>query len=120
MKNYRDLIVWQKAMDLVEEIYRITEFLPNEEKFGLSLQLKRAAVSIPSNIAEGYERNTTKDYIKFLSIAKASRAEVETQLYICKRLEFLTDDEIKKSLEICEEIKRIIIAMFKNLNNEKI
>lgn len=120
MKNYRDLIVWQKAMDLVEEIYRITEFLPNEEKFGLSLQLKRAAVSIPSNIAEGYERNTTKDYIKFLSIAKASRAEVETQLYICKRLKFLTDDEIKKSLEICEEIKRIIIAMFKNLNNEKI
>lgn len=120
MKNYKDLIVWQKAMDLVEEIYRITEFLPNEEKFGLSLQLKRAAVSIPSNIAEGYERNTTKDYIKFLSIAKASRAEVETQLYICKRLEFLTDDEIKKSLEICEEIKRIIIAMFKNLNNEKI
>ena len=120
MKNYRDLIVWQKAMDLVEEIYRITEFLPNEEKFGLSLQLKRAAVSIPSNIAEGYERNTTKDYIKFLSIAKASRAEVETQLYICKRLKFLTDDEIKKSLEICEEIKRIIIAIFKNLNNEKI
>lgn len=120
MKNYRDLIVWQKAMDLVEEIYRITEFLPNEEKFGLSLQLKRAAVSIPSNIAEGYERNTTKDYIKFLSIAKASRAEVETQLYICKRLEFLTNDEIKKSLEICEEIKRIIIAIFKKLNNEKI
>ena len=107
-------------MDLVEEIYRITEFLPNEEKFGLSLQLKRAAVSIPSNIAEGFERNTTKDYIKFLSIAKASRAEVETQLYICKRLKFLTDDEIKKSLEICEEIKRIIIAIFKNLNNEKI
>ena len=120
MKNYRELIVWQKAMDLVEEIYRITEFLPNEEKFGLSLQLKRAAVSIPSNIAEGFERNTTKDYIKFLSIAKASRAEVETQLYICKRLEFLTDEEIKKSLEICDEIKRIIIAMFKNLNNEKI
>ena len=120
MKNYRDLLVWQKAMDLVEEIYRITEFLPSEEKFGLSLQLKRAAVSIPSNIAEGFERNTTKDYIKFLSIAKASRAEVETQLYICKRLEFLTDEEIKKSLEICDEIKRIIIAMFKKLNNEKI
>ena len=83
MKNYRDLVVWQKGMDLVEEIYKITGFLPNEEKFGLTLQLKRAAVSIPSNIAEGFERNKTKDYIKFLSIAKASRAEVETQLLIC-------------------------------------
>lgn len=83
MKNYRDLVVWQKGMDLVEEIYKITGFLPNEEKFGLTLQLKRAAISIPSNIAEGFERNTTKDYIKFLSIAKASRAEVETQLLIC-------------------------------------
>lgn len=83
MKNYRDLVVWQKGMDLVEEIYKITGFLPNEEKFGLTLQLKRAAVSIPSNIAEGFERNTIKDYIKFLSIAKASRAEVETQLLIC-------------------------------------
>ena len=83
MKNYRDLVVWQKGMDLVEKIYKITGFLPNEENFGLTLQLKRAAVSIPSNIAEGFERNTTKDYIKFLSIAKASRAEVETQLLIC-------------------------------------
>ena len=83
MKNYRDLVVWQKGMDLVEEIYKITGFLPNEEKFSLTLQLKRAAVSIPSNIAEGFERNTTKDYIKFLSIAKASKAEVETQLLIC-------------------------------------
>ena len=83
MKNYRDLVVWQKGMDLVEKIYKITGFLPNEEKFGLTLQLKRAAVSIPSNIAEGFERNTTKDYIKFLSIAKASKAEVETQLLIC-------------------------------------
>ena len=83
MKNYRDLVVWQKGMDLVEEIYKITGFMPNEEKFGLTLQLKRAAVSIPSNIAEGFERNTIKDYIKFLSIAKASRAEVETQLLIC-------------------------------------
>ena len=115
MKNYRDLIVWQKSMDLVEEIYKITSFLPNEEKFGLSLQLKRAVVSIPSNIAEGYERNTPKDYIKFLSIAKASRAEVETQLLICQRLEYVNEDTTRKAFELCDEIKRIIIAMIKNI-----
>lgn len=120
MKNYRDLIIWQKSMDLVEEIYKITSFLPNEEKFGLSLQLKRAAVSIPSNIAEGFERNTTKDYIKFLSIAKASRAEVETQLLICQRLKFVNEEITKNTFELFDEIKRMIIAMFKNINNGNI
>ena len=117
MKNYRDLLVWQKAMDLVEEIYKITLLLPNEELYGLSIQLKRAAVSIPSNIAEGYERNSTKDYLKFLSIAKASRAEVETQLYICVRLKFIEKEDIDKAINICDEIKRMIIAMMKNMNN---
>ena len=117
MKNYKDLIVWQKSIDLVEEIYKVTSLLPNEELYGLSIQLKRAAVSIPSNIAEGYERNTTKDYIKFLSIAKASRAEVETQLYICKRLGFLSDEDIKIAFDLCDEIKRMIISMLKSMNN---
>ena len=117
MKNYKDLIVWQKSIDLVEEIYKVTSLLPNEELYGLSIQLKRAAVSIPSNIAEGYERNTTKDYIKLLSIAKASRAEVETQLYICKRLGFLSDEDIKIAFDLCDEIKRMIISMLKSMNN---
>ncbi|MBR5437514.1 MAG: four helix bundle protein [Clostridia bacterium] len=117
MKNYRDLLVWQKAMDLVEEIYKITLLLPNEELYGLSIQLKRAAVSIPSNIAEGYERNSTNDYLKFLSIAKASREVVETKLYICVRLKFIEKEDIDKAINICDEIKRMIIAMMKNMNN---
>lgn len=120
MKSYKDLIVWQKSMDLVEEIYKISSFLPNEEKFGLSLQIKRAAVSIPSNIAEGFERNTTKDYIKFLSIAKASRAEVETQLLICQRLDFVNEEITEKAFDLCDEIKRMLTSMLKNMNNGNI
>ena len=84
--HYKELMAWQKSMELVKEVYYLVKKLPKEETYSLSDQMRRAAVSIPSNIAEGFERNTTKDYIKFLSIAKASRAEVETQLYICKRL----------------------------------
>jgi four helix bundle protein len=80
MKSYRDLIVWQKAMSLVVDVYKITEYFPDAEKFGLTSQIKRCSVSIPSNIAEGYGRNYTKDYIRFLQIARGSLFECQTQL----------------------------------------
>ena len=80
LQKYEDLIVWQKAMDLVAEVYRIVKALPGEELYALSDQMRRAAVSIPSNIAEGQERNTTKDFINHLYIAKGSKGELETQL----------------------------------------
>jgi len=83
VSNYRDLIVWQKAMDLTVEIYRIAKKLPKEELFSLSDQMRRAAVSIPSNIAEGNGRQTKGEFQHFLRIAKGSAAELETQLLIC-------------------------------------
>ncbi len=82
-RSYRDLVVWQKSMDLVEEIYRLTKLLPKEEFFGIANQLRRAAISIPSNIAEGNTRNSQKDYARFLSIARGSEAKIETQLEVC-------------------------------------
>ena len=81
-RSYRDLVVWQKSMDLVEEIYRLTKLLPEEEIFGIANQLTRAAISIPSNIAEGNKRNSQKDYARFLSIARGSEAKIETQLEV--------------------------------------
>jgi four helix bundle protein len=80
LQNFEDLIVWQKSMDLVEEVYRIAKLLPKDEMYGLSGQMKRAVVSIPSNIAEGQERSTSKDFVKFLYIAKVSKGELLTLL----------------------------------------
>jgi four helix bundle protein len=86
VKDYRDLIVWQKAMDLVETIYRTTATFPREEVYGLTSQIRRAAISIPSSIAEGNGRNTTRDYVHFLGMAYGSVKEVETQVLIAERL----------------------------------
>jgi four helix bundle protein len=86
IKSYRDLTVWQKAIELVIKIYALTDKFPTEERFGLTSQMRRAAVSIPSNIAEGNFRRSTKDYVQFLKIAFGSGAELETQLEIIKRL----------------------------------
>ena len=83
--HYTNMIVWQKAMDLTDEVYRLTKSLPKEELFSLTDQLRRAAVSVPSNIAEGYGRQTDREFKQFLSIARGSVFEVETQLFICIR-----------------------------------
>ena len=95
MQSYRDLIVWQKAMDLVEEVYKLVKHLPKGELYVLSDQLLRAVVSIPSKIAEGYGRNSTKKYARYLNIARGSKHEVEPQLLICTRLNFMKDSEIQ-------------------------
>ena len=88
MGNFKELVVWKKSMELVTEIYEITGTFPSEEKFGLVSQVRRAAVSIPSNIAEGNSRRSSADYIQFLKIARGSGAEVETQIIISKKLTF--------------------------------
>jgi len=115
-KGYRDLIVWQKSMDLVTEVYSATKLLPRDEQYGLVNQLRRAVVSIPSNIAEGNSRNTTKEYVQFLNIALGSKAEVETQLEICLRLEYLGSEQIKNALALCEEVGKMLNSMIKKLN----
>ena len=86
LKSYKDLIVWQKSIELVTKIYELTRKLPKNEEFGLVSQMRRAAVSIPSNIAEGYLRKNRKEYIQFLYIALSSGAELETQLIICHKI----------------------------------
>jgi len=117
LQKYNDLIVWQKSMDLVVEVYKISGLLPNAEIYALSDQMKRAAVSIPSNIAEGQERSTTKDFVKFLYIAKGSKAELETQLSLCVRLEFLTQIQIEVALKLLGEIGKMLNSLIQKLSD---
>ena len=116
-RNFKGLIVWQKSMDLAVEIHELVKLLPKDELYGISNQLRRAAVSIPSNIAEGYARSSTPDYIKFLSYARGSNAEVETQLLICFRVGYLTEEQIEKALSLCNEIVKMLTRMI--LNNKQ-
>lgn len=115
MKSYRDLIVWQKAMDLVEEIYCTVKKLPPEEKFALSDQMRRCAVSIASNIAEGSGKGSTKDFSKFLYISQGSRREIETQLLICVRVGYLSEDDIARALSLCEETGKLLTGLIRKL-----
>ena len=103
--SYKELIVWQKAMSLVEEVYRIAKNLPREETYVLSDQMKRAAVSIPSNIAEGHVRKTIKEYVNFLSIARGSNAELQTQMIICHRLGYIDKEQMEKALGLSDEVR---------------
>lgn len=106
--NYTELIVWKKSMDLVESIYLITNKFPKEEIYSLTNQIRRAAVSIPSNIAEGQQRNSTGQFKYFLSVAQGSRAEVETQIRIAMRLGYADTNEMDKILELCAEIGKMM------------
>jgi four helix bundle protein len=107
--NHKNLEVWKKSMDLVLQVYQITNLFPDTEKFGLTSQMRRAAVSIPSNIAEGAARKSDKEFIQFLYIALGSLAEVETQYLIAIRLQYLNDDlKVDNSIN---EVKSLIIGM---------
>src|SRR3989344_4866217 len=97
LTSYRELTVWQKGIDLVLEIYRLTNLLPKSELYGLASQMRRAAVSIPSNIAEGYSRNHRPEYVQFVKVAFGSGAELETQLTITKKLELVPKQECGKA-----------------------
>ncbi len=105
---YKDLVVWQKAIQLVTEIYQVTRKFPNDELFGLTSQLRRAAVSIPSNIAEGQAQLSKGDFRRFLGHARGSLAELETQITIAQNLNFLLKDEELKLLDLIAEVGRIL------------
>jgi four helix bundle protein len=111
IKNFRDLRVWQLGMDLVEQIYRVTQAFPSHELYGLTSQIRRCAVSIPSNIAEGHAREYSKEYLYHLSIAQGSLAELQTQIEIARRLEYLTDAEARATLEQALSLTRQIYAL---------
>ena len=115
VKSYKDLIVWQKSMELVVGVYKITDQFPKEEVYGLISQMRRCVISIPSNIAEGSRRSSRKDFLKFLFISYGSGAELETQIEISKRLEYYNGNVFIKSEELLNEVMRILNTMIKNL-----
>lgn len=106
IRTYRDLEVWQIGRQLVVAVYHLTQLLPPIEKFGLCSQMQRAAVSIPSNIAEGYARNNRREFRQFLRVASGSRAELETQLALCCDLGFLTSEQVAPLVERLECLRR--------------
>ena len=108
--NYRDLLVWQRSMDLVERIYRITKKLPDGERWGLTSQMCRAAVSVPANIAEGYGRQATGEYRHFLSIGRGSLSELETHILLCQRLGYIEAKEVTSVLSEVEEILKMLAS----------
>jgi len=115
VQSYRDLLVWQKAMDLCVEIHGAAMLFPKQEIFGLTAQINRAVVSIPSNIAEGQGRRTTADFIHFLSIARGSLNEVETQLTLAMRYGYLPASDHDALLEPCFEIGRMLNGLMDSL-----
>ena len=117
--SFKDLIVWQKSIDLVEEIYKLVRLLPPDEMYDLSSQMRRAAISIPSNIAEGQQRQSTKDFTRFLSFARGSKAELQTQCYICARLNLLTKEQIKPAMELLAEIGKMLTKLIDSLNDKQ-
>lgn len=116
MSSYKDLFVWQKSIQLVTDIYKLTKVFPKDEYYGLVSQMQRAAVSIPSNIAEGNERNSNKEFAHFLYIAKGSLAELETQIIIAEKLDYVTGNQITNILSNCQEIGRMINGLLTKIN----
>jgi four helix bundle protein len=117
-RNYQGLVVWQRAMDLVAEVYVASRSFPREEVYGLTSQLRRAAVSIPSNIAEGEGRGSKKEFVHFLRIAHGSLREVETQLIIAERLAYLEANVLSKLIAIAEETGRLINGLMNSLRRQ--
>lgn len=115
IRSYRDLEVWKKAMDLVIECYKITKKFPKTEIYGLTSQLQRVAVSIPSNIAEGHQRQHSKEFLQHLSIAYASIAELETDIEIAKRLNYINKDQSNNVFTKASEIARMINGLRKSI-----
>lgn len=118
MHRYKELKVWQKAIDLAVEVYRITEKLPNDERFGLIGQMNRSAVSIPSNIAEGAGRNTDKDFNNFLGVALGSSFELDTQLVVSNKLKYVNDQDFQKTEKELEHLQNMIVKLKISLNSK--
>ncbi|TSE10744.1 four helix bundle protein [Aquimarina algiphila] len=117
MSTFRNLIIWQKSMELVTRIYIETKTFPKEELYGLTSQIRRASVSIPSNIAEGYGRMGKNDYLRFLNIAISSLFELQTQLEIGKNLSFLQENNFNILFEDTREIERMLVSYIKKIKD---
>lgn len=117
MNNYKELIVWKKSMVLVEVVYKITASFPDEEKFGLTNQVRRSVVSIPSNITEGAGRNSKKEFRNFLGIANGSLNELLTQLELSKRLGYTKEIRLKDALDLGNEIQKMIYTLINKFSH---
>jgi four helix bundle protein len=118
LKNFKELKVWQKSYDLCLKVYKMTGALPRDEVYGLRSQIRRSAVSVPSNIAEGYGRKTTLDYIRYLYIAYGSNCELETQLLLSSDLDYVKNGEMEGIQEELGEVERMLKALIKSLENK--
>lgn len=118
VKSYRDLKAWSEAMPLAQRLYALTAKLPSDERFGLVQQLRRSAVSVPSNIAEGRARGATRDFTRFIAISRGSLAEIETQIELCLGLGMLNDEEANPVPARCDEVGRIPRGLRKSLDNK--
>jgi four helix bundle protein len=118
-RSYKDLVVWQKGITLAKLVYGLTRAFPAEEKFGIVAQMRRAAVSIPSNIAEGQARHTTGEFIQFISHAEGSVAELDTQLILSIELEFCTSTAADRALELVSELRRMLNGLRRELSKRE-
>ena len=109
--HYSEMIVWQKSMDLVDETYSLISFLPEIERFSLTDQMRRSAISIPSNIAEGHSRRSDNEFKQFLSVARGSVSELETQIFICIRQNYFSQEQAEKALALCTEVRKILTKL---------
>ena len=117
MKTHKDLDVWKKSLDLVDIIYETQVFLPKTEQYGISSQMTRSAISIPSNIAEGCGRNSNKELLQFLNIARGSLAELETQVLICKRRKWISENQYSEINTLMESIGKMLSKFVSSLRN---
>ena len=118
ISSYRDLKVWQLALDLVQVVYEVTDRFPRTETYGLGMQMRKSAVSVPSNIAEGHARESTREFLRFLSIASASLAELETQIVIAQRLKY-TQSELSRAFAISREVGKMLRGLERSLHRRR-
>lgn len=116
IKSFKQLKIWQKGIEIVKQIYHITNKFPKEELYGLTSQMRRSAISIPSNVAEGFKRYHRKEYKQFLHISLGSAAELETQLIIAKELQFINKSVLDEFVEMLDHLSRMISALLNKLN----
>lgn len=119
IRSYKDLKVWQKAMELAEAVFDTTKSFPKDELYGLVSQLRRAAVSVPSNIAEGSSRRSRGEFIRFINIASGSLSEVETQLMLAKRFVYITEVQCDVLLSSAEEISKMLYSLQRSLTEKE-
>ncbi len=116
IRTYKDLLIWQKGIEIVKETYLLCKEIPSDEIFGLQSQIKRSSISIPSNIAEGWGRNYTKNYLQFLKYSRGSLLELETQIIIAKELNFISTESFNKIQNLITEESKMLNAFIKSID----